>query len=974
MLTLYLSCLGQKKIIIMLEKNQIYEFNVVGEYTDSNGYMMFDVELSEENDGRVYKVYPLKFQNKQVLPKYPIYCRVTNIDENNKVWLEQDEQSLYKKIYKEGQLYKFTVIRQLTDSLKGKSKYLIKNNSFELNHIYTAYNNEKLEVGGEIERIVGIKTTENGGYYLTFHINNNDLEGIIPENIFKCIGRENDYVKYFERVDALIGEDEERLNDKLVEMTNKLESCNKLWLFDYITILQGAFLRIDRNQYDEMRHINKIIIDIEEWILECSGLLTKFSVEKRTETALKSEECIKRCKAYIEAIDIIEKGEQSNFLNETVSKLKMNSFIRNSQHVFSVLYNIVTLQPEFIQNNLRCLSELIEFTCKEITDTYIIERIVSDLYQYINNEKKQINTQLHYYRSKELDTSIFTNLVIGIGTLLNFFAEKKDADINNVLDKRQRQLFPSLCKYLSFITTKDNALLLINKALRAALNNNEVYRINGTILREVGENPEKLVEYIINMKIEEESKSLISNVDNIYCQYINNVLSIAHIPGKIQNRNIFDKVKNIYTIPGTFINVASLTEDKWEISDSILYYSEKWRNLYSINNNEKSQIDDSDKATIVVKAINSDFKSIVFCSRVNSVYQENGTIHYSGYSSNMFKSEDLCDIFETEMTFEADIIKREGGKVSYSIINNIKQFSLVKAEETDAIISGLCLGANKAKQEYVLLTENGILCMAKYDRLTRIHVGETYEIELLGSCNEDSYPLARVLESSNKSLDREELLKNQLREVSLYNKSKTNVEKKTLHAHALPYIHLIIDNYLRVFDNKIIMYNLYHIAYMIAKMEKSTLAEYYASCIQFMELNEYFMENRPIVYSITPTIDNERVLSMFPSLRSRHVMKNVMTNFGSENDLEYLYNLSINNDQDSQICKLARLSLAASLIESVSDDERPVAYLKGIAIECLGGTLTATNTLDVTSNVVDNDNSEEELNTYKNFGLESSMQ
>ena len=195
------------------------------------------------------------------------------------------------------------------------------------------------------------------------------------------------------------------------------------------------------------------------------------------------------------------------------------------------------------------------------------------------------------------------------------------------------------------------------------------------------------------------------------------------------------------------------------------------------NSNEKSQIDDSDKATIVVKAINSDFKSIVFCSRVNSVYQENGTIHYSGYSSNMFKSENLCDIFETEMTFEADIVKREGGKVFYSIINNIKQFSLVKAEETDAIISGLCLGANKAKQEYVLLTENGILCMAKYDRLTRIHVGETYEIELLGSCNEDSYPLARVLESSNKSLDREELLKNQLREVSLYNKSKTNVEK-----------------------------------------------------------------------------------------------------------------------------------------------------------------------------------------------------
>lgn len=957
----------------MLEKDQIYEFNVVGEYTDSNGYMMFEVELSKENDGRVYKTYPLKSQNKQVLPKYPVYCRVTNVDKNNKVWLEQDELTLYKKIYKEGQLYKFTVVHQLTDSLKGKSKYLIKNNSFDLNHVYVAFNNEKFEIGENIERIVGIKTTDNGGFYLTFHINKNELEGITPENIFKYIGREGDYVKYFKHVDALIGEDEDRLNDKLDEMTNKLESGNRLWLFDYITILQGAFLRIDRTQYDEMRHINKIIIDIEEWILECSGLLTKFSVEKRTETALKSEECIKRCKAYIEAIDIIEKGEQSNFLNETVSKLKMNSFIRNSQHVFSVLYNIVTLQPDFIKNNLKCLSELIEFTCKEITDTYIIGRIVSDLYQYINNEKKQINIQLHYYRSKELDTSIFTNLVIGIGTLLNFFAEKKDADINNVLEKRLRQLFPSLCKYLSFITTKDNALLLINKALKAALNNNEVYRINGTILREVGENPGKLVEYIINMDIEE-SKSLISNIDNIYCQYINNVLSIAHIPKKLQNKDIFDKVRNIYTIPGTFINVASLTEDKWEISDSILYYSEKWKNLHSIKNDDKLQIDDSKKATIVVKAINSGYKSIVFCSRINSIYQEDGTIHYSGYASNMFKSENLCDIFEAGMVFEADIVKREENKVSYSIINNIKQFSLIKARETNAIISGLCLNANKAKQEYVLLTENSILCIAKYDRYTHVCVGKTYEVELSGDCNEDSYPLARIIERSSKNLVKKELLKTQLREISLYNESKTKAERNPLHTHALPHIHLIIDNYLRVFDNKIILYNLYHIAYMFAKLEKSTLAEYYASCIQFMELNEYFMENKPIVYSITPTIDNEKVLSMFPSLRSRHVMKNVMTNFGSENDFEYLYNLSMNNDQDSQICKLARLSLAASLIESVSDDEKPVTYLKGIAIECLGGTLAAPNALDITSNVVENDNSEEDLNTYKNFGLESQTQ
>ena len=69
-------------------------------------------------------------------------------------------------------------------------------------------------------------------------------------------------------------------------------------------------------------------------------------------------------------------------------------------------------------------------------------------------------------RQKDIDSSIFSDLIIGIVTLLN--CQTINQEDYNELNIRPTTLFRDLCKYLSLIANKEDAILLINKAIEAS--------------------------------------------------------------------------------------------------------------------------------------------------------------------------------------------------------------------------------------------------------------------------------------------------------------------------------------------------------------------------------------------------------------------------------------------------------------------------------------------------------------------------
>lgn len=919
----------------MIEVGNTYKFNVIGSDVTRKGDTMYKLSLSDSNDETHYFVFKLKCQLDEEMPT-TIYCKVMDIDEYGRAKLKQDEYSLFCSFYESNKIYTFHVDSNIEDSKAGKRRYSIIS-PFNLKHTYTSHHNEELTVGEDVQLSVTVKKGVGCNAILYFNISNQSLNDFRPENVFASCGHKEDYEKFF----LHMGEWKElskKISSSMINVEEKLKSNSRLWLFDYITVLFYISFSIDKEELDTIEKINILIRDIETWMLEESGILTTFNPERREETRLKAEQVIDRAESAIEAINIIRNGEQSSFLNIVLNKLRKSMYLRNRNHVFSVLYHLIVLEHDFLKNNIAELSEFIDFTSQEITDTYILERLVSMLSGHINNEKKLINAELHYKRITDTDNRLLSNLIIGIGTLLNFHYLK------GFIDEREygispRQLFPALCKYLSYMTTKEKAIQLISKSLLFTLKYVKSLKLDGNTLRKVQETPDILVDYILSMSLMGTNTTLLTNRENVYMQYMNEVLTTTYIPSKLRVKKVDSLLHNVYSIPGTILNVGSFIQNEmWENSDSVLYYKDKWKELFSTNEYQISSQDESTYVNVVTKEINHKFTNFVFCTRKDSIFREDGIIHVRGYAPN-FKADYLDELFEENMHFVAKMDRQENGRINFDITDNIQEFSNYLAEQVENTVLGLCLCVNFLEQKAVFITENGILCSTALLPNNHVKHGETYELSIDISTKKDQLPMAIVLEKKDKQLNKMQLLKKQLLLLSDYNQDNYKVVTNPLKAKEIPYIHLIIDDYLRLYEDKVTRYNLYHIARLISVSEKSILSNYYASCIQYMEMVESFVENEPLDYSLPSFIWDEKIQIQFPTLRNYTEMYNLLNSFGTENDFEYLFRLAINPNTDEQICRTARLSLAASLIESVSDDERPISYLRAIVAETLAGAI-----------------------------------
>jgi len=247
---------------------------------------------------------------------------------------------------------------------------------------------------------------------------------------------------------------------------------------------------------------------------------------------------------------------------------------------------------------------------------------------------------------------------------------------------------------------------------------------------------------------------------------------------------------------------------------------------------------------------------------------------------------------------------------------------------------GLCLSII-GKRAY-FITENGISCSSYLSYNINLSEGDVCSLSIDVSNDKNYFPVATIMSIEHKKLYRNVLLSNQLQLLHNYNQKHHIINKENSSKVYLPYIHLIVDNYFHIYEDKIVRYNLYHIARLISLIEKSTLSNYYASCLQYMEMMECFESNLPVEYSIRDFEWNETFRTQFPSLKNHIDMYNLLKNFGAENDIEYLYSLAINPDLSDRANKFARLSLASALIESVSDNEDIVNQIRKIAAAEIG--------------------------------------
>lgn len=911
----------------MLEIGKTYKFRVIGSFLNKKEERMFELELASSLDENTYVAFPIKSQRGNMLPAF-IYCRVKAVDEKGRVKLEQDEYALYNYLYDRNKLYDFFVESQIDDSKAGKKRYLV-SNKLGYTHIYTVHRAEdELVVGTNVQFSVQVKKGMNDSATLYLYVPKSDLGIFKPQTVFEGCHHSEDYEKYFCSLKSTMGIGV-KFSDMIKEMQEKIKMNNRLWIFDYITALFCYLASFDNSNLDELERINRLIRDIEIWLLEESGILAKFNPENREITRQKSEQIIDRVEAVNEAIALIKENKQSSFLQDNLNKLRKSLYLRNRKRVFSILYNLITLDNSIVEHNMVEFSELIDYSSYEINDTYVLERMVNVLSTIINANRKKVNAELHYLRNEKTDKKALATLVVGIGTLLNFHAIK-NLDKKNDFGIQTNQLFPTLCKYLSFLTSSANSLALTNKALQWVLGNDLHIKFPGKILRNVQEDSESLIQYILNLQITPADKPYRMVKDSIFMKYENGKLSVTKLPEKVTVSEDEVRMQKVYSVPGTCLDVVSFTDKAaWKNSDSLAYYKDKWKEmLMSLKLQCRTE---KEFVRIKTKAINHDYKGLVFCARADAFVKDDGVISFKGYAPN-FKIENLDEIFDAGMHFNAKFSRNEKGQVNYDIIDDIVNFSVRQLNDTPDVQRAVCIGYSNYFHKATFITEYGITCECDINDSQKVVINQPYEVKLSFSKNAEC-PICVVQKVLSDALDKIVFLKKQLKGISDYNKKEELYDENVKYQSQFPYIHLILDNYLRLFDDKIVKYNLLQIVRLVALAEKSTLSNYYTSCIQYMELKDSFVENGDIDYSVQDFEWDDKLLTQFPSLRNRANVFNLLKNFGADNDLEYLYQLVTSTSVSEQTSKFARLSLAASLIESVSDDERPICYLKRIVAE-----------------------------------------
>jgi hypothetical protein len=920
-----------------LKEGEVHKFVVRGVCRNSKDQIMYELSLPNEPYNNIYRVFPLRCQDHIKYPK-EVICYVKEVTANGRVKLIQDEYAFLSALYLPNQIYSFIVEKEVDNALNNKNTYVVRS-EYNLTHTMVTDLEDECTVGEKILCIVSLRRGLHHNVVVYIHKNDEELCFFSPYDVFEGCNHVEDYEKYFINLENYRTRSS-KLNDIIDSMNQKIQNYNRLWIFDYTNALFQLSITSSREDLNEIEIINNLIRDIEIWMLEESGLLTKFSPEKREETRLKSERVIEQTEAITRAIQIIRENRQVAYLEDVLAKLRRSSYLRNRKQEFDILYSLISLQQGFLKENMAAFSELIDFTSREFSDSYILERIVNIMLSIIRGEKKRINNELHFLRQSDIDNNIFSDLIIGIGTLLNFHSKNRDEDVE--LDIKAYSLYQDLCKYLSLIANNEDAILLINKAIEVSALHIDSFDIKSKYLRDFQHNPQSLIDFVKSMKFDDSNEILTSCANEVCAIYKEKEIFVTHIPqGVLINKQITSNV--VYSIPGTSIYVTSLNPTpKWQEDQPISYYKKQWKNLLSgiIEKDDSSTFKQTlSQIPVITHYINKDYPNLIFCSGETAMQNVSGAISFQGYLPGVWLGCEMTELFEKGLHLLAEPIPNGQGKINFSITANIRTYSNYMASQTDSVVHGVFLSYLKGEAKAVFITENGVICEADTTEHNQYRLNWTYELVVSSDIDEAKFPKAEVIKEANKRLDKKILLSEQLKSVHEFNINTGLIDVDYTRNNPLPYLHLLIDNYVRLFQDKVALYNIYHTARLFAILEQSTLTDYYSSCIQYIEMVDGFSSAGTQESSIPDFNWDDQLLSMFPTLQTHTEMYNLLKNFGSENDMEYLFRLSMRPQEDGIITKLARISLATSLIENLVEDEQLIGMLRGLVAKTLGNTV-----------------------------------
>ncbi|CAD5343555.1 hypothetical protein FLA105535_03554 [Flavobacterium bizetiae] len=305
-----------------------YEFKV-------EGFRNIDEDTSIillDYNGYKSTVKSFAFQNIDNLPE-TVICIVSYVSEDN-IKLFQDRYALLFNLYKEGNKYEFTVVALENDS-NSNSRFLILSDNYGI--IHKLYSNEfendefeEIQIGQNV--CLYVKRIDEKGH-LVLNIDAPDRYGsfIYVESIFEFINKTNSVDKYFYFISDEIKKDiyKEKPYAQLFEDYKKREN---LWVFSYLSFLNEYIQNmVKQNQLETAIEFSDLYLEIEEWMLEGSDFLQKFSPEKRPIIINKAEQQLKNARIRKESLMLIKNNQSEIYIQDVLKTLRLSSYLRDDK-------------------------------------------------------------------------------------------------------------------------------------------------------------------------------------------------------------------------------------------------------------------------------------------------------------------------------------------------------------------------------------------------------------------------------------------------------------------------------------------------------------------------------------------------------------------------------------------------------------------------------------------------------------------
>lgn len=928
--------------------NQTYTFSYVETFLSKNGRTMFRVSL----DGELYTVVARKYQVDN--PPKEFVCRVKDIEENGYVRLSQEIPFILRDYYKPGEFYEFKVIGE-NPSVSGLPCYTVYNENTELEHRYFGRDEtDLLEVGETIRCQTKVKEDKYGIPRLFFYQNDQDFALFSPEKVFSEISHGGLFDAYF---NDFVPETNELavIYDDMVE---KIETENRLWIFDYLKLLTYWSYVHPMENIQRASDCNILIVEIENWI-QNSGLLNKFSVDTREETLLKIRTTIRKALESLEILQAITDGTVDQTLQSILDSAKEKR-PEASNAAFSKLIRLIYINPDVVESNFRTIAEFILLVSDRITDEESLSMILKSFKRRIWVLKKQINASIHFQRSKELDREQLTDIALGLGALLYLLSDSVDTE-KRVLDFDST--FAEFCKYLSLLTDPERADALIGKALEYVMGSTDSVEFDPVLLADIARDPAPFIDNLLQMPVVPDKMLRATATGKCQMQYKEGRLVILPTESRIR---ALQPAAPVYDIPGTLITVASgkAGAASWDTDEDLPYYDGCWDELEKWGISDVLPEQDED-IIIRVKSSNT-LPNYVFCSiEGHKGGGQDGAIMKRGYLPHVYE-DDPNLVFEAGMRFRCKFVQDSKGRISFSITDTLKRHSNQVARNSELKTHiGICF--SKRDLAAFFITTDGIVCgmlLSKWKTI-KIVEGQGYVLSLNLQKDTFGYPTCSPLDFAECEETATELLKRQLRDIAIPNEV---MPAEDASFKQMPHVLLIVDQYLRFAPDDRTRYNLYRAMNLIAAAEGSQLVEYYRSRISYMEQLSAFAAGD----KIDDTLDDPDITSRFPSLKEQEENLSVLSALGDVEDMDYLFNAAKRTDLDPNATKLARLVLASNLI---SQYDGPGDVLDGIR-KFIVSEIGATSFIGTANDVMEYEDAEPEQEekrvTY--YGAENQTQ